>query len=329
MRFFKSMIVALCAIAGAADAANAGDMPVKAVPAVTTSPFFLVNDNRFTYSYIFHAADPGVTDNTAKQGYTFTHFDAWAYGTNFLNATMWKADSNSPANGCKGPGQGCVGATEFYGVVRSTFGFNEMFNTKAFTYGPLRNVSFEVGADVKTVNSALASDKRAVVAGLQFAFDLPYKGFINFAPMYYQELNHNSVVQGPALPSGRISYDPTWAIEINYYMDVGFLPSYLPLSVSGRAAFIGPKGPQTSPIPFNPVTNVQTVTEINSEPIRLTLDTSRMIWGEKYSHFLDVWVAYRYWENKYGISPNSLTCKGVGINSCTESSLYSGVTVKF
>ncbi|MCK1395711.1 hypothetical protein [Bradyrhizobium sp. 1] len=329
MRIYKSTIAALIVLANGAYAAHAGDPAVKAMPAATNTPFFLVNDNRLTYSYIFNAADPGVTSNTAKQGYSFTHFDAWAYGTNFLNATMWRADSNAPANGCKGAGQGCAGATEFYGILRSTFGFNELFNTRVFTYGPLRNVSFEIGADAKTVNNAVASDKRALFAGLQFAFDLPYKGFINLAPMYYQELNHNSVVQGPALPSGQIRYNPTWAFEVNYYMDLGFLPSYLPLSVSGRASIIGPKGPQTSPIPFNPITNVQTTTEINSEPIRLTLDTSRMIWGDKYSHFLDVWVAYRYWGNKYGISPDSLSCKGVGLNSCTESSLYSGVTVKF
>ena len=40
----------------------------------------------------------------------------------------------------------CAGATEIYGLFRSTFGFNEIFNTKAFSLGPLHNVSFEVGA---------------------------------------------------------------------------------------------------------------------------------------------------------------------------------------
>jgi hypothetical protein len=330
MGFSKSTIAALCVLAGAAQAAKADDLQVKAPPtSFLNVPFFQVNDNRLSYSYIFNATDPGVTGNTVKQGYSYTHYDTWAYGTNFLNINMWKSDHNDPANGCKGPGQGCVGATEIYGVLRSTFGFNQIFNTNAFTYGPLHNVSLEVGTDFNTDNNPFAPNKRALFLGTQFAFDLPYKGFINLAPMYYQELNHSSFAQGPTLPGGQIDYRPTWAFEFNYYMDLGFLPPTLPLSVSGRATFVGPKGPQNSPVAFNAIKNVQTTTEINAEPIRLTLDTSRMIWGDKYSHFLDVWVAYRYWGNKFGIASDSLTCQNQGLHSCTESSLYSGVTVKF
>jgi hypothetical protein len=55
--------------------------------------------------------------------------------------------------------------------------------------------------------------------------------------------------------------------------------------------------------------------------------------GPKYSHFVDVWVAYRYWQNKFGLdhntSPACLAAPGVSNHSCTESSLYSGITVKF
>ena len=55
--------------------------------------------------------------------------------------------------------------------------------------------------------------------------------------------------------------------------------------------------------------------------------------GAKYSHFVDVWVAYRYWQNKFGLDhTNSVVCNvapGVSNNSCTESSLYTGITVKF
>jgi hypothetical protein len=70
--------------------------------------------------------------------------------------------------------------------------------------------------------------------------------------------------------------------------------------------------------------------EINSEPIRLTYDASKAIWGKKYSHFLDVWVAYRYWQNKFGLDhAKSPSCLGAAAGSCTEQSLYTGVTVKF
>src|SRR3979490_1226738 len=142
--------------------ASAADMAVKAKPIVDV-PFFFVIDDRVTYSYIFNGTDPGVftvrpdgtfNGKTAKQVYSFTHFDAWAYGTNFFTISMFKSDHNDPANGCAFPNPGnCAGATEIYGLFRSTFGFNEIFNPKAFSVGPLHNVSFEIGADANTENN--------------------------------------------------------------------------------------------------------------------------------------------------------------------------------
>jgi hypothetical protein len=74
---------------------------------------------------------------------------------------------------------------------------------------------------------------------------------------------------------------------------------------------------------------------LNSEPIRLTFDASKAFAGPKYSHFVDVWVAYRYWQNKFGLDHNAepnvctLASTGQSTNSCTESTVYTGVTVKF
>src|SRR5712691_975830 len=172
--------------------ASAADMTVKAAKAPPPDlPFFFVIDDRVTFSYIFSGTDPGVfsvrpdgtiNGKTEKQVYSFTHFDAWAYGTNFFTISMFKSGHNDPASPCIAPGLtanfgagDCAGATEIYGLFRSAFGFNEIFNTKAFTIGPLHNVSFEVGMDANTENNYLAPAKRDVVAGLQFAFDLPYK----------------------------------------------------------------------------------------------------------------------------------------------------------
>lgn len=320
----------------------AADLPVKAPKSVFDAPFFIVNDNRLTYAYMFDGTDPGFPGKTPKQVFAFTHFDVWAYGTNFFNIDLLKSGHNDPASPCLAQGAGCAGATEIYGLFRSTFGFNEIFNTKAFSMGPLRNVSLEVGADANSENTFLAPAKRDVVAGLQFAFDLPYKGYINVAPLYYQEWNHNAFLTPgfmPAgftgLPDGNTHFHPTWAVEINYYMDLGFLPESLQyFAVSGRAGFYGPKGTGAYGNLTVPSTNA-TKTEINSEPIRLTLDASKLFWGPKYAHFVDVWVAYRYWENKFGIddsNPANGTCffaNGTNNKSCTEKSLYSGVSVKF
>lgn len=350
---------AILGIAVSPPPVQAADQFIRAEKPAAVAPFFLVNDNRLTYSYIFDGTSPGmfsvrpdgsINGKTAKSVYSFTHFDVWAYGTNFLNISLFKSGANDPASPCIAPGialngpAACAGATEIYGLFRSTLGFNEIFGTKAFTIGPLRNVSFEFGGDANTENNFVAPAKRDVVAGLQFAFDLPYMGFFNVAPlMYYEFRNHNGFLQcgvfGPGVPGvtcladGNTRYKPTWAVEINYFMDLGFLPeSVRYFSVSGRAGFYGTKGNENAPL----ATGAPTAIEINAEPIRLTFDASKAIWGAKHSHMLDLWVAYRYWGNKFGLDDRTSTvCNAVigGVlrnnKSCTEESLYAGVTVKF
>jgi hypothetical protein len=347
--------------------ASAADMPVKAVKAPPPDlPFFFVIDDRVSFSWMPKGTDPGlwsrradgsINGTTAKQVYSFTHFDAWAYGTNFFTISMFKSDHNDAANPCANAGvllsgapANCAGATEIYGLFRSTFGWNEIFNTKAFTMGPLHNISFEIGMDANTENNFLTPAKRDVVAGLQFAFDLPYKGYFNVAPLVYWEFsNHNAFTQcnlfpGPNIPGltcngdGNTKYNATWAVETNYYMDLGFLPPSVQFfSISGRAAWYGPKGDSNS-LPFlsGPGRfSTASKTEFNSEPIRLTFDASKAALGPKYSHFVDLWVAYRYWQNKFGLDHNAMpgvctiAATGQSTNSCTESTVYGGVTVKF
>jgi hypothetical protein len=357
------------AVAASAGVARAADLPVKAVKKAPDLPFFLVIDDRMTYSYQFTATDPGAfslkagggsyNGNTAKQVYSFTHFDVWGYGTNFFTISMFKSDHNDPAAPCSGATPGstsnnasiiggltgnCAGATEVYGLFRSTIGFNEVFGTKAFSMGPLHNVSLEFGGDVENENTFLAPAKRDVVAGLQFAFDLPYKGFFNVAPLAYKEINHNafdacgtfvSGVPGVnCLADGNTNFNWTWAVEVNYYMDLGFLPeNFQFFSISGRAGWYGPKGDSNAPL----ATNTPSKTELNSEPIRLTFDASKAVWGAKYTHFVDVWVAYRYWQNKFGLDHDGAlgVCTAllggavVSTHSCTEQSASAGITVKF
>src|SRR5437899_765420 len=199
------------AVLAQAGFASAADLPVKAAKAPADLPFFFVIDDRVTFSYIFTAAQPGmfsirpdgtINGKTAKSVYSFTHFDAWAYGTNFFTISMFKSGHNDPASPCTNAGTifgapaDCAGATEIYGLFRSTFGWNEIFNTKAFSIGPLHNISFEVGMDANTENRFFGAAKRDVVGGLQFQFDLPYKGYFNVAPLVYWEfLNHNAFSQ--------------------------------------------------------------------------------------------------------------------------------------
>ncbi|MTJ83473.1 MAG: hypothetical protein F8N37_21005 [Telmatospirillum sp.] len=328
----------------------------------TDAPIFTVNDNKLTFAYIFSGTDPGTfsvkqgggyNGKTTKQTYQFSHFDGWKYGTNSLLISMYKSSHNDPASPCTQPGQlingakaDCAGSTQIYGLWRSTFGLNEITGTRTFAIGPLRNLSLEIGGDASTQNTYFATDKRVFVGGLQFAFDLPYRGFFNVAPLYYKENNHKAFAQcglfGPGNPGvsclsdGNVRYHGTWAIETNYSMELDFLPDSMRFfSISGRAAWYGPKGDQNAPLPTRGVgpNSTATKTEFSSEPIRLTFDASKAFWGRDRSHFVDMWVAYRYWQNKFGLdhnaSPGTCIVAGVNTKSCTESSLFSGVTVKF
>ncbi len=88
-------------------------MPVKAkAKPVADVPFFFVIDDRVSFSYMPKGTDPGlcsvrpngsINGTTAKSVYSFTHFDAWAYGTNFFTISMFKSDHNDPAVPCTAP----------------------------------------------------------------------------------------------------------------------------------------------------------------------------------------------------------------------------------
>ena len=123
--------------------ASAADMPVKAVKAPADLPFFLVIDDRLTFSYIFKGTDPNtftrnpngtLNSTTAKQVYSFTHFDVWGYGTNFFTISMFKSDHNDPANGCNAPFTACAGATEIFGHRRPIRAFHGYAATQAFRW---------------------------------------------------------------------------------------------------------------------------------------------------------------------------------------------------
>ena len=93
--------------------ANAVDLPVTAKPNASF-PFFLSVDNRITVSHIFQGTGPGhwsrnpdgtIDGKTVKQLYSFTHFDAWTYGTNVFAVSLYKSDHNDPAKPCASPGK--------------------------------------------------------------------------------------------------------------------------------------------------------------------------------------------------------------------------------
>lgn len=324
----KKLIVAGAALAAGTIAASAADLgALKSPPKEPVlAPIFFVNDNTISYSYQFNATDPGVPGKFGKNVVSFTHFDVWAYGTNFFTVDYLKSPSDDPASPCGAPGgptAGCAGAAEIYGLFRSTIGFNQLFGTKAFTYGPMNNVSFAFGADANTMNTFLAPAVRKLYLGLQFSFDLPYKGYFNVATLYRNEWNHNAFAQVfNNVPGGNTHYDGTWAIETNYAMPLGFLPAAIPLTFSGRAGFYGPKGTGSPLLPE------KTKLEFNSEQ-RLTLDVGKIATGR--AGVAEVFVAYRYWQNKFGLNTANMpgVCSGANKGSCTENAFTLGTSLKF
>jgi hypothetical protein len=314
----KTLALAALLVATATGAASAADMPVKAVKAVAPAPFFFVNDNSISYHYEFVATNPGA-GKTGKNVLSFTHFDVWAYGTNFFNVDWLKANSmQTPTS------DGGAPYTEIYGFFRSTFGFNEIFNTKAFSMGPLTNVSLMVGADLNTDNTTLASAKRSIEAGIQFSFATPYKGFLNLTPTIYKEWQHDGfavLFGGGTNPSGNVSFNTTWGFEYLWVQPLAFQP--LPLTFKAFGTVHGAKGCG------EPCNGLGTAAQGLRRKVEwyaqenLELDVGKLA-GYRPGMY-SAWVGYRYWVNKFGIDPTNFG----NFTGTTESTWLVGATVAF
>jgi hypothetical protein len=282
--------------------------------APATGPsLFTVNENFLAFYYAPTATNPGAGE-TPRLVLSYTHFDVWKYGTNFLNIEWLQATNNrappfgTPAAPCDQGGpenppgsQRCAAYTEIYGFFRSTLGWNQIFDTKTFSVGTLTNIEFAFGADVNTDNTTLGSAKRSIQAGLQFDFSAPYKGFLNVAGYVYQEWQNDGFastfpVQQNPNPSGKVEFDPTWAVEINYTQPLGFLPPSIPLTYRALLVMHGPKGCGEPCAPTGP--GLLRTTEYLTQQT-LHLDVGKMLWDQPKQYA--VWVGYRWWMNKFGI----------------------------
>jgi hypothetical protein len=326
---FKTTL-GLAALIATAVAGNAiaADLPVKAPKAAPPPPpIFFVNENSVSYSYAFTATNPGA-GSTPKHVLNFTHFDVWAYGTNFFTVDWLKATNGNappfgtPAAPCDsglqgGDPNGCAGYTEIYGLFRSTLGWNQLFNTKAFVVGPLTNVEFVVGSDMNTDNTTLGSAKRSYQGGLQFDFATPYHGFFNVSFNAYKEFQNDgfAALFGPNF-SGKVEFDTTWGIEALYVQPLGFLPPSIPLTFKSLEVLHGPKG-------NGEIGAAQRVNEYLTQQT-LSLDVGKMVTGR--SDLFSIWTSYRWWKNKFGLS--DIATPG-GHNGINESTWITGATFAF
>jgi hypothetical protein len=250
------------------------------VLAATQAHAFDFSDNSVALTWGPTYKEPGLPQNTTNHGTdiskytaTFQHFDVWAYGTNFINIDALFSNSHDPANNSH------QGATEVYGVYRGNLSGNALTGSKMFTFGPIKDIRAEIGFDFNTKNTAFAPEKRLVVIGPNFSFDVP--GFLNVGIHLAHEWNNNGIVDKA------VNFDPTAELEIVWMQPLAF--TGLPLKFDGFFNVVAPKGKDGF--------GNQTATEILTQP-RIVLDAGKLILNKP--NFIDAYVGFQYWYNKFG-----------------------------
>jgi len=337
-----AVAVAATALAGEAFAA---DVALKA-PVKKETPFFLVNDNSVSFTWYANATNPGVagggipgnSNSFSKYVGSVTHFDVWAYGTNFFNVDILKSDNNDPVDGIFVPR--ATGATEMYAFARSTLSGNALTGSKMFSSFIFKDISFEWGGDINTENDFFRPQKRDVVLGANFSFNLP--GTVLFGVLAYKEWNHGTPFFVPGMFSGDREFQWIPRLELLISEPLTFLP--WPLTWNSFTGVNFPKGngiSQTNlcaiggclPAPFTGANfftannaSTFTKTEVFADN-RLTLDASKLWWGKP--GIWDIYAGYRYWYNKFGTDHNAAVFAAFAPGTSIESTAYVGTTYHF
>ncbi len=281
----KILLGAAAALAFAAQASAADLGAKKAAPAPAPLPYFIFADTQVSYFFETAAKEPAITGPVQKHVVSITHFDVTKWGTNFVNIDFKKSNSGDPANGGKD------GALEVYGLYRGTVSGNFLAGSKAFSFGPVKDISLAGGFDANTKNTTFAPQKRLLVGGIKIDFDVP--GVLGVAVLAGKEWNHCGLTVSPyayCVGAGKTTdpeFDVNAHIEVNYMQPLAF--TGLPLRFSGFTNVVTPKGKNGDAS--------TTKTEILSDN-RLTLDVGKLA-GYK-ANTIDTFVGYRYWLNKFG-----------------------------
>jgi len=356
-------LVALAVIA--AGSALAADMPMKAASPAPT-PFFLVNDTSFGFTWYPFSTDPGVSGGSDVvpggvfgQGNAFSryqahmdHFDVWAYGTNLIHIEFDQYGKQDPSLGIPG----AQGSREFWSFGYSTLGFNELTHSKAFSSVLTKNVSLFFGGVGGFQDNFLDEHTTQGVIGLQATLNLP--GVVNIGLTAMKEFTRNEfngcgpggfgVVNGPAPNIGANTcanglgaftgdryYEWTWKVFSYISEPLTFLPPQMPVTFVNILNITGPKGTGISTAnclavgcfgPLGAFNNSETKTEV-FEDARLSFDTSKMFWGK--AGIWDTFVGYRYWFDKFGTNHSAPLFALAAPGTSIERTVYVGTTYHF
>jgi len=243
---------------------------------------FQWTDTYLSYRYLYQDVQPGTFKHVRESAVNLSHADGWDYGSNFFSLDVEQFSHQDPSNSLSG-GPNSTGSGEFYGLFRSTFSGNKISNTNSFSFGPIKDIGLEIGADWCTQNDQFASNKKLLVLGPQFAFDLP-KGFWDFSIHMAHEWN----TDGYHSSGGSDNFNLVPELETAWMIPFNAGP--VPLKFAGYANLIGPKGRGDSQ-------DAKHATEFLAHP-KLMVDVGTLT-GIKPGK-IDAGVGYEYWLHKFG-----------------------------
>lgn len=247
------------------------------------------SDTSIGYRFGDYFREPGVADDRHPRGVNIDksilnigHVDGYKYGSNFFNLDILKSNSRDPSNGGGG------GAVEAYFVYRGDLSPNAIFNTNMFTFGPVRDITLQAGFDINTKNTSFAPQKDLIVIGPNVHFNTP--GFLNVALLLGKEWNHNGITgQSP-------SFQPQAILSVVFSYPFDFMKSFAPLRLDGFTNVNTPKGKDG----FGGKTQWEVLSQT-----RLVLDLGQVVLAKP--KFLDAYVGFEYWLNKFGNDHNKVS----------------------
>lgn len=208
-------------------------------------------------------AEPGVGTGISKTIFNFTYVSGDNLGTNFFTGDVLQSDDKDPEAGGGG------GAQEFYGIFQRGFSMSSMTGNKG-GYGPLKDISLTIRADLSSKNTQFAPRVRKLRPGVAFSLPVP-AGFWDVGVQAYHETNHNGIV------GKDVTFKTTWALASAWAIPLG------PGSFGGFLDVVGPKGTDG----FGADTKMETLLQVH---YLFDLGKSGFKAG----------VAYEYWHNKFG-----------------------------
>jgi hypothetical protein len=242
------------------------------------------SDTYLSIRNVWNDKQPGYEGNIDEVAGNIAYANGWTYGSNFVSLDFENFGHKDGANQTFfAPGaKAAADSFELYSVFRTVLSGNKIFNTKAFSIGPIADVGLEFGLDIDTQDDQFASYKKLITFGPQISWAVP-KGFLTTSFHLAHEWNTDAY-----LANNGTSYDVTGEYEMAW--DFPFSLGPVPLKFEGYSNIVFPKGKGGVGDSYHRI-------EILAHP-KLMLDVSSMIGLGP--NRIDAGIGFEYWHNKFG-----------------------------